>query len=66
MVTLCDRRVLYAIIEYCDILHYVFVIYVVYYSEHYLVRTGGSNPIYGTGGSPLRHIDRRVVIEMYP
>ena len=40
---MCDRRVLCAYIEYCDILHYVFVIYVEYY-YYELIELGPEGP----------------------
>ena len=49
-------------IEYCDILHYVFVIYLVYYSE---VSELGPKvpPKFWDRRVPLRLFDRRVLSE---
>ena len=59
---MCDRRVLCVYIEYCDILHYVFMIYVVYYSE--LTELGSKDPpTLWDRRVPLRHIDWRVLFE---
>ena len=47
---------------YCDILHYVFVIYDVYYSE--LTELGPEGPPeLWDWRVPLRHIDQRVLSE---
>ena len=59
---MCDRRVLCAYIEYFDIMHYVFVIYDVYYSELTELGPKGPPELWDLR-VPLKHIDRRVIFK---
>ena len=48
---------------YCDILHYVFVIYVEYYYYELIELGPEGPPEFWERRVPLRHIDRRVLFE---